>query len=91
MPPAPLANNAVTGSRDQGGAPDTRAPASVTSGHGPRKTQAMLFHHAARLRSIAGLLRQIPKTRASYYDPLFEQPHLVEDDYYRLRQGRMSG
>ena len=111
MPPAPLAGNAVTGTRDQAGAPGTRAPAPVTSGHGPCKTRAILFHcaarraeitlpaaarsdttgsarpetHGDRLRRIAGLLRQVPKTRASYYDPLFERPDLIEDDYYRLR------
>jgi len=27
----------------------------------------------------------VPKTVAGRYDPLFEQPDLVEDDYYRFR------
>lgn len=38
-----------------------------------------------RLRRLAGLLRRVPETGAHYYDPLFEQPDLVEDDYYRFR------
>jgi len=38
-----------------------------------------------RLRRIADLLWRVPKTRASYHDPLFERPDLIEDDYYRLR------
>jgi len=33
----------------------------------------------------SGLLRRMLKARASYYDPLFERPDLIEDDYYRLR------
>jgi hypothetical protein len=40
---------------------------------------------ADRLRRIADLLRRAPKTGASYYDPLFERPDLIEDDYYRFR------
>jgi len=27
----------------------------------------------------------MPKTSASDYDPVFERPDLIEDDYYRLR------
>ena len=38
-----------------------------------------------RLRRLAGLLRRVPETGAHYYDSLFEQPDLVEDDYYRFR------
>ena len=38
-----------------------------------------------RLRRLAGLLRRVLATGAHYYDPLFEQPDLVEDDYYRFR------
>jgi hypothetical protein len=38
-----------------------------------------------RLRRLAGLLRPGPKTGASYRDPLFELPDLVEEDYYRFR------
>jgi hypothetical protein len=105
MPPAPLAGNAVTS--DQAGAPDTRAPAPVTPGHGPRKARPLLPRRAQtarpagacpdrtgsaraevrgdRLRRLAGLLRRVPKTGAGRYDPLFEQPDLVEDDYYRFR------
>ena len=38
-----------------------------------------------RLWRVVGLLRRVPKTGACYYDPLFERPDLIEDDYYRLR------
>ena len=38
-----------------------------------------------RLRRVIGLLRRVPTTGASSYDPLFERPDLIEDDYYRLR------
>jgi hypothetical protein len=37
------------------------------------------------LRRVVGLVRKASRTCASYYDPLFERPDLVEDDYYRLR------
>jgi hypothetical protein len=112
MPPAPLAGNAVTGTREQAIAPGAGAPAPATSGHGPRKARALLRRRAARraqtavpaaarsdrtgstpaelpggrLRRIAGLLRPVPTTRGSHYDPLFERPDLIEDDYHRLRR-----
>jgi hypothetical protein len=38
-----------------------------------------------RLRRVAALLRPGPKIGASYHDPLFGRPDLVEDDYYRFR------
>ena len=38
-----------------------------------------------RLRRVAGLLRRMPKTGGSFYDPLFGRPDPVEDDYYRFR------
>jgi len=111
MPPAQLAGKAVTGTRDQAGAPGTRAPAPVTSGRGARKARSLLPRRAARraqsalpgaarsdrtgsaraatrgdrLRRIAGLLQRGHMTRTSYYDPLFERPDLIEDDYHRLR------
>ena len=37
-----------------------------------------------RLRRITSLLPRLARARASYYDPLFERPDLIEDDYYRL-------
>jgi hypothetical protein len=37
------------------------------------------------LLRIAGLLRRVSRGRASYDDPLFSRPDLIEDDYYRLR------
>jgi len=51
MPPAPLAGNAVTGTRDQAGAPGTRAPAPVTPGRGPRKARPLLPRRAAARRA----------------------------------------
>ena len=48
MPPTPLAGNAITGTHDQAGAPDTRTPAPVTPGPGPRKARAPLPRRAAR-------------------------------------------
>ena len=39
-----------------------------------------------RPRRFGFLLRRIPKTRATYFDPLFAQPDLVEHDYYRFRR-----
>jgi hypothetical protein len=38
-----------------------------------------------RLQRVTGLLMRLSRTRASYYDPLFWRPDLIEDDYYRLR------
>lgn len=46
MPPAPLAGNTVTSTRDQARAPGTRAPAPVTPGHGPRKARGPLPRRA---------------------------------------------
>lgn len=54
------------------------------------------------LRRITGLLRRRARPRATYYDPVFGRPDLIEDDYYRLRnqprdfpgdhpQGRAAG
>jgi hypothetical protein len=43
----------------------------------------MLIHD--RLASIAGRIRRGLKERAEIYDPIFQRPDLVEDDYYRLR------
>jgi methyltransferase of FxLD system len=38
-----------------------------------------------RLQRITGLLRRRARPRATYYDPVFGRPDLIEDDYYRLR------
>ena len=48
MPPTPLADNAVTS--DQAGAPDTRAPAPLTPGHGPRRARPLLPRRAKTAR-----------------------------------------
>jgi len=76
MPPAPLAGSAARHAQ-------TTLPATAGSdsaGNAQAKTRG------DRLRRIAGLLWRVPKTRASYNDPLFERPDLIEDDYYRLRK-----
>jgi hypothetical protein len=52
MPPAPLAGNAVTGTRDQA-APDIRAPTPATPGHAPRKARALLPGRATRRAQTA--------------------------------------
>ena len=48
MPPAPFAGNAVTGTGDQARAPETRAPALVTRGHGPRNARTLPRRAARR-------------------------------------------
>jgi hypothetical protein len=111
MPPTPLAGNPATGTRDQAGAPGTRAPALVIRGHSLRTGRALLSRRPARraqaappaaacpdttgsaktdirgdrLQRITRPLRTAPKTGASYHDPLFERPDLVENDYHRFR------
>jgi hypothetical protein len=60
----------------------TALPVAVRS---DRTGSARAETRADRLRRIVGLLRRVPQTRARYYDPLFERPDLIEDDYYRLR------
>jgi hypothetical protein len=42
--------------------------------------------HGTRPRRFGFLLRRVPRTRATYVDPLFERPDLVEQDYYRFRR-----
>ena len=46
MPHAQPAANTVTGTRDQAGPPDNRAPAPVTPGRGPRKARSPLARRA---------------------------------------------
>lgn len=60
----------------------TALPAAA---HSDRTSTAQAGIWSDRLRRVARLLRPSPKSRASYYDPLFERPDLIEDDYYRLR------
>jgi hypothetical protein len=54
----------------------------------PVKARPPRPRHRDRLRRVAARLRRAPKTGGSYYDPLFERPDLVEDDYYRFRHQR---
>jgi hypothetical protein len=55
----------------------------------PRQALAATPETLARLtcrpQRITGLLMRLAKTRARYYDPLFERPDLIDDDYYRFR------
>jgi hypothetical protein len=51
----------------------------------PAATPETLARLTRRRQRITGLLMRLAKTRARYYDPLFERPDLIEDDYYRFR------
>jgi hypothetical protein len=51
----------------------------------PAATPETLARLTRRLQRITGLLRRRARTRATYYDPVFGRPDLIEDDYYRLR------
>jgi hypothetical protein len=61
---------------------DCDAPRQALAPAAAPETLAPLTRRTLR---ITGLLRRLAKTRATYYDPLFERPDLIEDDYYRLR------
>ena len=62
--------------------PDCAAPRQALAPAATPETMAPLTR---RLQRISGLLMRLSRTRASYYDALFERPDLIEDDYYRLR------
>ena len=61
---------------------DCDAPRQGLAPTAPPETLARL---TGRRQRITGLLMRLAKTRARYYDPLFERPDLIEDDYYRFR------
>ena len=65
----------------------TRRPRTATAATAcsDRTGSARTAIRADRLRRVASLLRRVPKTGGSFYDPLFARPDLVEDDYYRFR------
>lgn len=89
MPSAPLTVRPVTAT-DEAVAPDTHASASATPRRCPSNARARRIRRAAAVvirgsqlrRAINGLGRVF---RTSYYDPKFQRPDAVEDDYYRLR------
>jgi hypothetical protein len=88
MPSTPLAVQPAT--REQTVAPDLRGPAPATPDHDASNAKARLPRRAAtarrhrnRWRRAINSLRQIFKT--GYYDPRFQRPDAVEDDYYRFR------
>jgi hypothetical protein len=58
----------------------TALPAACSDG-----TVSAWTETVGRPRRLARLRRRAPRTGVSYYDPRFERPDLVEDDYYRLR------
>jgi hypothetical protein len=62
--------------------PDCAAPRQALAPTATPETMAPLTR---RLQRITGLVMRRSRTRASYYDPLFGRPDLIEDDYYRLR------
>ena len=68
-----------TGHRDQVEPSAQADPLALPGQRGSHEERGHL------LRRVANLLRQRPKTDASYYDPLFRVPELVENDYYRFR------
>jgi len=85
MPPAPPTVNAVTGTRDQAGAPGRHGPAQAALGHHPgTAAPPRLGTRRDRLRCLVASLRGALMSSGGYYDPLFERPDLVEEDYYRF-------
>jgi hypothetical protein len=95
MPAAPPAVDATTGGSEHA----KTAPGPPAPGYGRRRGPAQPAAagsgttggtaaeiHGTRPRRFGFLLRRIPKTRATYVDPLFARPDLVEDDYYRFRR-----
>jgi hypothetical protein len=60
----------------------TALPAAARWG---RRDSARAGNRGDPLQQIAGPVRRARKTGGSDYDPLFEQPDLIEDDYYRFR------
>jgi hypothetical protein len=51
----------------------------------PAATPETLARLTRRPQRITGRLRRLARPRATYYDPVFGRPDLIEDDYYRLR------
>jgi hypothetical protein len=89
MPSAPHAAQPVTGTPQEAVAPDTGASAP-TPGRAPNNAKARQLRPTApdilcgnHLRRVVNGLRHVLK--ASYYDPKFQRPDMVEDDYYRFR------
>jgi hypothetical protein len=77
--PAPLVVSVETANRDQV-PPDVQADLPASPGQGDRQED-----RGRVLRRVTNLLRRVPKAGASYYDPLFGRPDIVETDYYRFR------
>jgi hypothetical protein len=89
MPFAPLAVQSVA-TTEEAVASGTLAPASATPGRCPGNGRTRLIRRAAKAithgtrprRAINGIGRVF---RTGYYDPKFQRPDVVEDDYYRFR------
>jgi hypothetical protein len=88
MPSTPLAVQPTTG--EQTVAPDPRGLAPATPDHDASDAKARLPRRAATARTRSNhwrhainSMRQVFKT--NYYDPKFQRPDRVEDDYYRFR------
>ena len=80
---APFADHPVqTQAADVQSQADCDAPCQALAPAATPETMAPLTRRPLR---ITGLLMRLSRTRASYYDPLFGRPDLIEDDYYRLR------
>jgi hypothetical protein len=89
MPSAPLAVQPVT-VEEEAVAPDTRAQAAATPGRWPGNAKMRLMRRGAAAVTRGTALRRAINCmarvfRTGYYDPKFERPDVVEDDYYRFR------
>jgi hypothetical protein len=62
--------------------PPTGSPAAACPG---RTSSARPENRRGRVRRLAGLLHRVPKNHGDCYDPRFERPDLVKDDYCRFR------
>ena len=68
------------------GAPDRAQPTQAAAAGSGTTGATTAEIHGTRPWRFGFLLRRIPKTRATYVDPLFARPDLVEHDYYRFRR-----
>jgi hypothetical protein len=77
MPSTAPAVSVVADTREQAEVPISSTPPGVRDGRRTRKHKARAFLTWRRVRRV--------ERTSSYYDPLFDRPDLVENDYYRFR------
>jgi hypothetical protein len=68
--------------------PPTGPPAAACPS---RTSSARREDRRSRMRRLVGLRHRVPKNHGDCYDPRFERPDLVEDDYYRFRNQPPAG